>query len=132
MNKAIIMGRITRDPEIRYTQNNNAVCAFTVAVNRINKRDEADFISCKAWNKVAENLGKYVKKGDRVLVEGSITTGSYEKDGRKIYTTDVSAWTVQFLDLHKKDGGFAPTDEPMPEQFVQAMDQASLDEDLPF
>lgn len=124
MNNVQLYGRITADPDVRYTQSKKAVCSFTLAVNR-QKRDEADFIRCQAWEKVAENLGKYVKKGDRLIVNGSITTGSYEKNGQKVYTTDVIARTVQFLDMHKQDGGFKEVNEPLPDDFD---DQ----EELPF
>lgn len=122
MNQVILYGRITADPEVKYTSNKKASCRFTVAVNRIG--EGADFIRCIAWEKVAENLGKYVKKGDRLIVNGSITTGSYEKNGQKVYTTDVTARSIQFLDMHKADGGFTPTQEELPEEFG--------DEDLPF
>lgn len=115
MNKVVLMGRLTKDPEVRYTNSQRAFCRFTVAVNR--QKDEADFISCIAWNAVAENMGKYVRKGDRVLIDGSIQTGSYEKNSQKVYTTDINAWSVQFIDMHKKDGGFTPTDEPIPDAF---------------
>lgn len=125
MNQVVLFGRMVADPEVRYTNNKKATCRFKVAVNRIS--EGADFIQCIAWEKTAENLGKYVKKGDRVLVNGSITTGSYEKDGKKVYTTDVTARTIQFLDMHKQDGGFKPADDPLPDDF------ASIDqEELPF
>lgn len=123
MNNVVLYGRITADPAVKYTQSNKATCRFTLAVNRIG--EGADFIRCVAWEKVAENLGKYVKKGDRLLVNGSITTGSYkDKDGKTVYTTDVTARSIQFLDMHKPDGGFTPTQEELPEEFG--------DEGLPF
>lgn len=125
MNQVILYGRITADPAVKYTQSNKATCRFTLAVNRIG--EGADFIRCVAWEKVAENLGKYVKKGDRLIVNGSITTGSYEKNGQKVYTTDVTARAIQFLDMHKQDGGFQEVHEPLPDAF----DDASQDE-LPF
>lgn len=125
MNNVILYGRITADPAVKYTQSNKATCRFTLAVNRIG--EGADFIRCVAWEKVAENMGKYVRKGDRLLINGSITTGSYEKDRQKVYTTDVIARTVQFLDMHKQDGGFKEVNEPLPDDF------ASIDqEELPF
>lgn len=126
MNNVILYGRITADPAVKYTQSNKATCRFTLAVNRMT--EGADFIRCVAWEKVAENMGKYVRKGDRLLVNGSITTGSYEKDGKKVYTTDVTARTIQFLDMHKRDGGFKPADDEIPVEFTQA----DLDEGLPF
>ncbi len=130
MNNAILYGRITADPEVKYTNSNKATCRFTLAVNRIG--EGADFIRCVALEKVAENLGKYVKKGDRLLVNGSITTGSYEKNGQKVYTTDVTARTIQFIDMHKKDGGFKETAEPLPDVFEDMGLQSNLDDMLPF
>lgn len=118
MNQTILYGRITADPAVKYTQSNKATCRFTLAVNRIG--EGADFIRCVAWEKVAENMGKYVRKGDRLLINGSITTGSYEKDGQKIYTTDVTARAVQFIEMKKKDGGFQDVDDPIPDAFDDA------------
>lgn len=126
MNIAILCGRLVADPEVRYTNNKKATCRFKVAVNRIS--EGADFIQCIAWEKTAENLGKYVKKGDRILVSGSITTGSYkDKDGKTVYTTDVTARAVQFIEMKKRDGGFQEVDDPIPDAF----DDADQDE-LPF
>jgi len=118
MNQVILCGRITADPEVRYTNSNKATCRFTLAVNRMT--EGADFVRCVAWEKVAENMGKYVRKGDRLLVNGSITTGSYEKNGQKVYTTDVTARTIQFIDMHKPDGGFKETNDPIPDAFDDA------------
>ena len=99
MNKAILTGRTTKDIEVRYTtgQTSTAVARFTVAVNRIRKDDGADFISCVAFGKTAENMERYVHKGDMVGIIGHIQTGSYEKDGRRIYTTEVIVEQVEFL-----------------------------------
>ena len=123
MNNVQLSGRLTADPVVRYTQTNKAVCTFTLAVNRM-KKDEADFIRCQAWEKQAELMQKYVHKGDRLIVEGSIRTGSYEKNGQKMYTTDVLANHIEF-DIRKQDGGFTPAQEEIPPQFE---DQ----EELPF
>ena len=102
MNRVELVGRITRDPELRYTSSNIASVRFTLAVNRNftnqNGEREADFINCVAWRNQAENIKKYVSKGSLVSVEGRIQTGSYEKDGQRIYTTDVVADNVQFLE----------------------------------
>lgn len=95
MNKVILMGRLTADPEVRYTQGENpmAVARYTLAVNRRFKRNgeqEADFIRCIAFGKQAEFVEKYMKKGIQILIAGRIQTGSYtNKDGVKVYTTDV-------------------------------------------
>lgn len=102
MNKVCLIGRITRDPELRYTSSNVPTVRFTLAVNRTfqnqNGEREVDFINIVAWRNQAENVKKYVSKGSLVAVEGRIQTGSYEKDGQKIYTTDVIADNVQFLE----------------------------------
>ena len=92
MNNAILMGRMTKDPELNYTSGSKAFIRFNIAVNRIG--EGTDFINCVAWEKTAETIAEYFKKGQRILVQGSIRTGSYEKDGRTIYTTDV--WVYKF------------------------------------
>lgn len=102
MNKVVLIGRLTRDPELRYTSSNIPSARFTLAVNRPfqnqNGERETDFINVVVWRRQAENVGKYVKKGSLVAVEGRIQTGSYEKDGQRVFTTDVVADNVQFLD----------------------------------
>lgn len=103
MNKAFLIGRLTRDPELRYSSSNTAVVNFTIAIDRqYTNRDgqrETDFIRVVAYNKQAENISKYVSKGSLVAVDGRIQTGSYDdKDGKRVYTTDIVADRVQFLD----------------------------------
>jgi len=96
MNSVELIGNITKDPELRYTKDNVAVVSFNIAINRIN--EGVDFIPIKVFNKQAENCKKYLKKGSKVAIEGSIRTGSYEKeDGTKIYTTEIMANRVHFL-----------------------------------
>lgn len=99
MNKVMLVGRTTKDIELRYTtgQSRTAVAKFTLAVDRIGKDKGADFISCVAFGKTAEAMDKYVKKGHRIGIAGRIQTGSYEKDGIKIYTTDVVVSEMEFL-----------------------------------
>lgn len=122
MNKAILIGRLTADPELRETQGGKSVSKFTLAVDRLKKEDGADFISCTAWGKTAENLCKFMRKGSKVSVVGRIETGSYEKDGRRIYTTDVIASELEFLESKKKEES---------EDFAEVPDTVS-DDDLPF
>lgn len=105
MNKSILMGRVVRDPEIRYTQGENpmAVARYSLAVNRQYKKkgDEttADFISCIAFGKSAEFVEKYIKKGMKLLITGRIQTGSYiNKEGQKIYTTEIVIETQEFTE----------------------------------
>lgn len=91
MNKAILLGRLTRDPEKKYV-NNKAVVNFTLAVRRRfqqNGQDEADFINCEAWSYTADFICDNFSKGDKIAVVGELRVGSYEKDGKKVYTTKV-------------------------------------------
>ena len=103
MNKVCLIGRLTRDPELRYTSNNKAVASFTLAVNRQftnqSGEREADFINCVVWDKQAENLAKYHKKGNQIAVDGRIQTRNYDdKDGKKVYVTEILASNISFLD----------------------------------
>lgn len=109
MNSVNLVGRLTRDPELRYTQSGAAVVRFTLAVDRrlsrekraeaeANNQQTADFINCIAWNKTAELIANYLQKGRRIAISGRIQTGSYEKDGRTVYTTDVIVENMEFVD----------------------------------
>ena len=130
MNQVVIIGRITKDIECKYTQSGTAVGRFTVAVDRgkdKNGEDRgADFIGCTAFGRTAENLEKFSGKGLRVAVTGHIQTGSYEKDGQKVFTTDVMADRVEFIDW--KEGGQKQQkpEEPAPEGYAWA------DNEIPF
>ena len=123
MNRVELIGRITKDPELRYTSSNIATTRFTLAVNRPfqgqNGEQGTDFISIVVWRKQAENVKKYVSKGSLVAVEGRIQTGSYEKDGQRVYTTDVVADNVQFLESKSQSQNRQPSDDNMtPADFV--------------
>lgn len=98
INKSVIMGRLTRDPELRYTSSQKAVVSFTVAVNHgYGEAQTVDFINCVAWNKTAEFVCKYFKKGSMIIVDGRIATGMWEgQDGKKNYVTEVVASEVSF------------------------------------
>jgi len=102
MNRVELIGRLTRDPELRYTSSNIATTRFSLAVNRPFQSQSGeqgtDFINIVVWRKQAENVKKYCTKGSLVAVEGRIQTGSYEKDGQRVFTTDVVADSVQFLE----------------------------------
>lgn len=98
MNIVTLIGRVTRDIELKYAQSGNAHCKFSLAVNRMKKDDPADFINCVAFGKTAEVVAEYVKKGHRLAVNGRIQTGSYEKDGNKVFTTDIMVSNVEFLE----------------------------------
>ncbi len=114
MNKVILMGRLTRDPEVRYSAGENAlaIARYTLAVDRRFRRDgeaSADFISCVCFGRSAEFAEKYFKQGQRILISGRIQTGSYvNKDGQKVYTTEVIVEEQEFADSR---GRSAPTEE---------------------
>jgi single-strand DNA-binding protein len=122
MNKVTLIGRTTKSIDLRYTtgQTQTAVARFTLAVNR-RKKDETDFISCVAFGKTAETMEKYVGKGHRVGIIGHIQTGSYEKDGHRVYTTDVIVDELEFLE---------PKHQETHESQYEGFDE--IDEDLPF
>ena len=151
MNSVILIGNLTRDPELRYStgQNQTAVCRFTVAVNDgFGDRQRTSFIPIVVFGKTAENCDRYLKKGSKVCVNGKIQTGSYEKDGRTVYTTEVISNNyggVEFLSSSQgagQGGGYqpqesygAPAGQP---QGGQAMDipnegfTSLQDDDIPF
>ena len=133
MNKVFLTGRLTAKPELRYTQSNNAVASFTVAVNRQKKQDgtqEADFIKCRVWNKQAENLCKYQDKGNLILVDGSIRVDSYiGNDGSKKYTTYVLASHIEYLESKKKtEAEEAKQDNNTHDPFADFGNQVSIDD----
>ena len=111
INHVILVGRLTRDPELRKTKTGTSYCRFTVACDRRKtsegKDQEADFISCVAWRQSADFLYDYAQKGNVVSVEGSIQTGSYtDRDGRKVYTTDILADRVQLMEGKKQKADY--------------------------
>lgn len=147
MNKVILMGRPTRDPEVRYSQTQSgeqmAIARYTLAVNRRFKRDgeqEADFISCVAFGKNAEFAEKYLRQGTKMVVSGRIQTGSYtNKDGNKVYTTDVVVEEQEFAESKNASGGSQPQGAPNPANaagpaspngFMNIPD--GIEDDLPF
>ena len=123
MNKVVLVGRLTKDPELRYAAGSGIPTSkFTVAVNRQGKKDEADFINCVAFNKPAELIAQYFVKGRQIAISGSIRTGSYLKDdGAKVYTTDVVVESFDFIDSNGSnrnntsnssvDDDFTPVDD---------------------
>ncbi|MCY9434172.1 single-stranded DNA-binding protein [Bacillus haynesii] len=103
LNRTVLVGRLTKDPELRYTQSGQAVASFTLAVNRTfknkNGETEADFINCVAWRNTAENISNHLKKGSMAGVDGRLQTRSYDdQSGRKVFVTELVVETVQFLD----------------------------------
>ena len=142
MNKVMLIGRMVRDPEVRYSQGANgqlAVARFSVAVDRrraANNNDgqTADFISCVSFGRTAEFLEKYMRKGMRIALSGRIQTGSYtNRDGQKVYTTDVVAEEVEFAQSRQENtqsDGFAPAPSQPADGFSFMGD--GIEEDLPF
>ena len=134
MNKVILIGRLTSDPEVHYTQNDTAIARYTLAVDRMFKRDgepQADFIRCVAFGKPAEFAERYLCKGIKIAVTGRIQTGSYtNRDGQKVYTTDVVAESQEFCE--KKAESPAPSAQPAfdPDRFMDIPED--IDEGLPF
>jgi single-strand binding protein len=122
MNKWIGMGRLTRDPEIRYTQGNDPMCVarYTLAVDRRVKKDgqdNADFINCVAFGKAGEFVEKYCKKGTKLAVSGRIQTGSYtNRDGQKVYTTDVMIEEQEFAESKNSGHASKPAEKPAKEE----------------
>ena len=148
MNKVILMGRLTRDPEVRYSQGENAlaIARYTLAVDRRFRRNNdgeqtADFIGCVAFGRSAEFAEKYFRQGLKIAVTGRIQTGSYiNKDGKRVYTTDVVVENQEFAESkaasnnsYKKENGYAPY-KPEPAQaadgFMNIPD--AIDDALPF
>lgn len=116
MNKVILVGRLTRDPEVRYTQTGKAVASFSVAVdNGFGENKRADFIPIVVWDKLAEVCGNNLTKGRRVLVEGRLQIREYEKDGQKRRSAEVVAQNIEFLDTKQAVGssGSTPSAQPV-------------------
>ena len=142
MNKVVLIGRLTRDPEVRYTQGENPICIarYSLAVDRRIKKEgeqSADFISCVAFGKSAEFVEKYLKQGIKIAITGRIQTGSYtNRNGQKVYYTEVVAEEHEFAQSKTDEsaGQPDPKPEPMPEpgtdDFMSIPD--GIEEELPF
>lgn len=137
MNKVQLVGRFTKDPDVRYTESGTSMSKFTIAVDRRYKKENeeqtADFISCVSFGKTAEFVEKYFKKGQRIGLCGRIQTGSYtNNDGQKVYTTDVIAEEVEFVESKSDNKAENKTDTRIVDKdgFINA--DAALDERLPF
>ncbi|MCP1161398.1 MULTISPECIES: single-stranded DNA-binding protein [Bacillus] len=142
MNRTVLVGRLVKDPELRYTPNGIPVASFTLAVNRTftNQQGEreADFINCVIWRRPAENVANFLKKGSLAGVDGKLQTRSYEgQDGKRVYVTEVLADSVQFLDS-KNNSETKSQNEPRKDNSIQEDPFANegqidvSDDDLPF
>lgn len=132
MNKVVLMGRLTRDPDVRYTSNNTLVASFTLAVNRRfakqGEERQADFINIVAWDKTGEFCSKYFKKGQQVGIIGRLQTRQYDdKDGKRVYVTEGIAEEVYFADSKKENTG-----DPFAEPTNNSSFGTITDDDLPF
>lgn len=140
MNNVVLTGRLVRDPELTYLQNekHTAKTRFTLAVNREGQRDVADFVPIIVFGKQAENCNQYLGKGSLVAVNGRIQTGSYKnRDGQTVYTTDVFANNVEFLGTKVASGDQAqakeqPQTAPQPAEPPVADGYEAIEEDIPF
>lgn len=137
MNKVILMGRLTRDPEVRYSQGERsmAIAKYTLAIDRRktqqNSDPGADFINCVVFDRAGEFAEKYFRQGLRVLISGHLQTGSYtKKDGQKVYTTDVIVESQEFADS-RRDGSGAGSRGSKDDDFMNIPDNVE-DEGLPF
>ena len=135
MNKVILMGRLTADPELRQTQSGISSCRFTVAVNRRFKNDkggyDADFVSCQAWRQTAEFITNYFRKGQMIAVEGSLRTGSYQdKNYTNVthYTTDVLVENVEFTGSKSDNSSSSAVNNSGSDEFEEILS----DSDAPF
>ena len=133
LNNCVIIGRITKDLELNKTQSNISYVRFTLAVNRSftdeSGERQADFINCIAWREQAENLVKFMKKGSQIGVQGRIQTGSYESDKGTVYTTDVVAERIQFLESKQENNTQHNTEH---NYHKQSQSISSDDSSLPF
>lgn len=140
MNRVILMGRLTRDPDVKYSQGEKsiAVARYTLAVDRRGKKDpdsneqQADFISCVAFDRSGEFAEKYFRQGMRVLISGRIQTGSYtNKEGKKVYTTDVVVESQEFADSKNASGQNTTPESTSNDGFINVPDGVD-DDTLPF
>lgn len=140
MNRVVLVGRLTKDPDLRYTPNGVPVATFTLAVNRpFSSKEgerESDFINCVVWRKPAENVANFLKKGSLAGVDGRLQTRNYEgQDGKRVYVTEVQAESVQFLEPkgEKKQDKSAQKFTSDPGDPFQGNGQINIDDsDLPF
>ena len=137
INNVVLVGRLTRDPELRYTPSNVAVATFSLAVNRNFKNQagdyEADFISCIMWRQQAENFANWLKKGALVGITGRIQTRSYDnQQGQRVYVTEVVAESFQILEKKDNAANNASMENQIPPSFKETNPIDISDDDLPF
>ena len=135
MNKIILIGRLTKDPEVKVTQSQVSFCTFTIAVDRKFKtadgERQSDFLTCVAWRQQADLLGRYFQKGSRIGIVGNLQSRSYDNnEGKKVYVTEVVVDEIEFMESKKEQGqAYAPPAPSVDNGFYPAMDD---DTSLPF
>jgi single-strand DNA-binding protein len=139
LNKAILIGRLTRDPELRYTQGGTSVCSFSIANNRTyvsagEKKEQVSFFNCVAWAKTGEVIAEYCKKGQRIGIEGRLQQRSWDdQEGKKRQTVEIVVDNFQFLSAPRESGGEAAVEStPAPQEHSQNTENPFSDEDIPF
>ena len=139
LNKAMLIGRLTRDPELRYTQGGTSVCSFSIANNRTyvsggEKKEQVSFFNCVAWAKTGEVIAEYCKKGQRIGIEGRLQQRSWDdQEGKKRQTVEIVVDNFQFLSAPRESGGEAAVEPTSaPQEHSQNTENPFSDEDIPF
>lgn len=140
MNNVILMGRLTKDPELKYSQDSKAFCKFTIAVNREFSKEGADFISCTAFSKTAETIAKFFTKGKPILVQGRLQVSTYEKNGSTQWSTDVIIDKFNFIDFKsssnesgsQNNSNYRQTEQNIDFARQNSDDDTEEDQDFPF
>lgn len=142
MNSVVLIGRLTQDPELKYTQSGKAFCNFTLAVTREFKKDEADFIRCVAWEKTGEIIAQYLRKGNLFAVNGRLTIRKYEQDGQHKSITEVIVSSFQFLGSKNENSSYSTnttssnssknSESPKEKTFEDADNVFEDDDEFPF
>jgi single-strand DNA-binding protein len=136
MNHVSLLGRLTKDPEVKQTAGGNSVCSFTIAVDRKYKKADgtrdADFISCVGWRQVADIIGQYFHKGSRIGITGSIQTRSYDGQNGKVFITEVLVEEIEFIDKRSDDQKQTQTPPAPQAEAIAPNEEEYIDESLPF
>ncbi len=130
MNIVTLLGRMVKDPELKYTQSGKAFCKFSLAVTREFNREEADFINCIAWDKRAETIAEYLRKGRRLAIQGRLNVRNYEQDGQTKWITEVIVDKFEFVDSSNEDNSQKSNSNTNYKD--NAQDDDDLKDDFPF
>jgi single-strand DNA-binding protein len=135
-NKDLKMGRLTKSPELKTTNNGKSVCTFSIAVNRDYQKDKTDFFNCVAWGQTAEFIARYFEKGSMIFVDGRLENREYEKDGQKRTVTEITVEKASFCG-DKKEQAKTVYDNPQPKAETKTdigivLDDSEIDGELPF